>query len=87
MSIDYSEDDFPEEFDLQHEGVEETNPYLTMSADDFRLHIVTMLEQGFNNQHAIHDATDKAFELMEKRLQEFEWKLQALQKKEYGQKH
>ncbi len=87
MSIDYHEDEFPEEFDKQHEGVEETNPYLTMSDNDFKLHVVTMLDQVFNNETAIHDATTVAFEAMEDRLHDIEQKLQLLQKETYGITH
>ena len=81
------DDDFPEEFDAQHEDAEETSPYLLMSSDDFRLHVVGMLNQGFENQKAIHDATEAGFKAMEERLRNLEMSVATFQKKAYGNKH
>ena len=87
--MDYTNTDFPEEFDLQHEGKppEEVNPYLLMSTDDFRMHVVGMLEQAFNNESAINDAVQAAFGLMEERLATMEENMRKLRTKIYEADH
>ena len=81
---DYSDDDFPTEFDEQHEGIEVENPYLIMSEGEFRTNMVNNIAQVYQNQNALNEATTKAFELMEKRLADSEELVRKLTKKIYA---
>ena len=82
--MDYGCDDFPDEFDEAVFEKPEENIWETMGDAEFRKRNINHIEMLYKNQEAIHEATKAGFELMEKRLQELEWKLQGFQKKVYG---
>ncbi len=84
--IDY-DDDFPEEFDLQHENAEPINPYLTMSNDDFRLHVIGLLDQMSQNQVFLKEAMENTFEEVDKKLLKITSIVQTFQKRAYGETH
>ena len=98
--VDYTDEDFPDfdsELDNQPDG--KSNPdaqyalgtlheeYANMLDEEFRNHVISMLEQAFQNQHAIHEATTAAFDLMETRLQDMEISMRELRKKMYADNH